>query len=257
MTAPHDDIQDLLAAYALDALEPEEFARLHALLEEHPELRTTLAELRSTADKLPYGLPETAPPPELRQRVLDYATGRTQRTPTRRPGGLRGWLLGLGGLAAAATVAAAIGWGQTISLRGELTQTRDELGRTRSALETIRAEQEQVAKVLLQTETLAVLSGSNGSGTLLRTPEGEALLAAHLPPLQQGRVYQLWLIQGNNPPVDGGTFTVDQRGQGLLAVASTQQVLAANTFAVTDEPGPDGSRGPTTDPLIVGAIEKG
>jgi anti-sigma-K factor RskA len=102
-----------------------------------------------------------------------------------------------------------------------------------------------------------VLSGSNGSGTLLRTPQGEALLAAHLPPLQQGRVYQLWLIQGNNPPVDGGTFTVDQRGQGLLAVASTQQVLAANTFAVTDEPGPDGSLGPTTDPLIVGAIEKG
>jgi anti-sigma-K factor RskA len=252
MTAPHDDIQDLLAAYALDALEPEEIARLHTLLEERSELRGILAELRSTADKLPYGLPESAPPAELRQRVLDYATGRATRAPGRRPGRVRGWLLGLGGLAAAASVAAAIGWGQAIGLRGELAQTQSDLVRTRTELEAVRAEQEQVAQVLLEAETLAVLQGANGSGTLLRTPQGEALLAARLPPLQPGRVYQLWLIQGQNQPVSGGVFTVDQQGQGLLSVAPTQQVSAADTFAVTDEPGPDGSPKATTPILIIG-----
>jgi anti-sigma-K factor RskA len=254
MSAPHDDIQDLLAAYALDALEPEEIARLHTLIEERPELRNILAELRHTANQLPYGLPEATPPAELRQRVLDYATGRATRAPARPAGRLRGWLLALGGLAAAASLAAAIGWGQAIGLRGELGRTRDELVHTRSALETLRAEQEQIAQVLLEPETLAALSGADGSGTLLRTPQGQALLAARLPPLQPGRVYQLWLIQGSNPPVSGGIFTVDQQGQGLLALASTQQVLASDTFAVTEEPGPLGSAGPTTPILIVGKV---
>jgi anti-sigma-K factor RskA len=255
MTALHDDILDLLAAYALDALEPEEIARLRALLDERPELRATLVELRATADKLPYGLPEATPPAELRQRVLDYATGRSTRAPTgatRLPRRGLGWLLGLGSLAAATAVAAAIGWGQALSLRGELAQAQADLVRTRTQLETVRAEQEQVAHVLLEAETLAVLQGTNGGGTLLRTPQGEALLVARLPPLQPGRVYQLWLIQGQNQPVSGGVFTVDQQGQGLLSVAPTQQVSAADTFAVTDEPGPDGSPRATSPILIVG-----
>ena len=71
-----DDILDLLTAYALGALEPDEIAHVSALLAEHPELRATLAELRATADRLPYGLPEAVPAADLRQRVLERATGR-------------------------------------------------------------------------------------------------------------------------------------------------------------------------------------
>jgi anti-sigma-K factor RskA len=119
----------------------------------------------------------------------------------------------------------------------------------------VRAEQEQVAQVLREAETLAVLQGASGGGTLLRTPQGEALLVARLPPLQPGRVYQLWLIQGQNQPVSGGVFTVDQQGQGLMSVPPTQQVSAADTFAVTDEPGPLGSPKATTPILIIGTAQ--
>ena len=62
MTSPPDDILDLLTAYALGVIEPEEIARVSALLDEQPELRATLAELRATADMLPYGLPEASQP---------------------------------------------------------------------------------------------------------------------------------------------------------------------------------------------------
>ena len=55
MTSPPDDILDLLTAYALGAITPDEIARVSALLDEQPELRATLAELRATADMLPYG----------------------------------------------------------------------------------------------------------------------------------------------------------------------------------------------------------
>jgi anti-sigma-K factor RskA len=243
MTAPHDDIQDLLAAYALDALEPEEIARLHALLEERPELRTTLAELRSTADKLPYGLPETAPPAELRQRVLDHATGRAQRSPTRRPGGVRGWLLGLGGLAAAAAVAAAIGWGQAISLRGEVARVNAELLAVHEELSSAQS-------------VIATLQGG-GQGAMVRTSDGATVFVVKLPELQSGRIYQLWRLQSSTDPDpdSAGLFSVDQQGYGSIVLEPGQQPQSGEIVAVTDEPGPDGSLKPTTNPLIAGEVK--
>src|SRR6185503_9755071 len=103
MTSPHDDtdnMMELLTAYALDALEPEEFARVSALLEARPELRSTLAELRAVADQMPYALAPADPPPDLRQRVLDHATGRGRPRVSGVAAGIgvraRTWLLGLG-----------------------------------------------------------------------------------------------------------------------------------------------------------------
>lgn len=249
MTSPPDDVLDLLAAYALGALEPEEVARVSALLEEQPELRSTLAELRATADRLPYALPEVSPPPELRQRVLAYAIDRAAPQPrgpiTRPVGRTRAWFLALGGLAAAAIVAAILGWAR-------LGGTQAELARARSELATAQAVRQQVAQVILQPDALARLAGS-GSGTLVRGADGSLVLVAQLPPLPPGRVYQLWLIQGANSPVSGGTFTVDQQGRGLLALPPNRQALVSDVVAVTDEPDP-GSPLPTTRPLISGTF---
>lgn len=241
MTAPHDDIQELLAAYALDALEPEEIARLHALLEERPELRATLAELRATANKLPYGLPEATPPAELRQRVLDYATGRAAPAAVAPKRG-RGWLLALGGLAAAAIVAAAIGWGQVIGLRGELARTNDKLTQAYADL--------SKAQVVL-----ATLQGGSGEGSVVRTREGATVFAVNLPQLQAGRTYQLWRIPKGSPPASAGVFSVDPRGFGVFALEGSQQPQSGETVAVTDEPGPLGSEGPTMQPLILGEVK--
>ena len=113
ITSPPDDILDLLTAYALGAIEPDEIARVSALLDAQPELRVTLAELRATADMLPYGLAQANPPAELRQRVLDRATGRSGPATLARAQAanrMRGWVLGLGGIAAVAVLAAVIGW---------------------------------------------------------------------------------------------------------------------------------------------------
>ena len=241
MTAPHDDIQDLLAAYALDALEPEEIAHLHALLDEHPELRAVLAELRSTADKLPYGLPEATPPAELRQRTLDYATGRAAPAPARRPSHARAWLLGLGSLAAAAIVAAAIGWGQVLSLRGELAHANAELAAAQHDLSTAQ-------------EVIATLQGGGGQGSMVRTKDGATVFVVKLPALQPGRTYQLWRIQGENPPTSAGLFDVGPLGYGVVPLGAGQQPQAGEKVAVTDEPA-SGSDHPTTPVLIAGEVK--
>lgn len=254
MTSLPDDILDLLVAYALDALEPHEIVQVHALLEQQPELRRTLAELRATADQLPYALPTAEPPTALRERVLAHATGRGAPRPAAgRPAPARhGWLLALGFLAALAIVAAVVGWAQLFGTEAELAQARSELARVQSDLATVQATRQQVVRVILQTNSFTRLEGS-GSATLLRGADGEAVLAAQLPPLQPGRVYQLWLIQGTNAPVSAGTFTVDQQGRGILTLSPSQQTLSSDVVAVTNEPDP-GSPAPTSKPLIAGTI---
>jgi anti-sigma-K factor RskA len=242
MTTPSDDILDLLTAYALDALEPEEITHVHALLASNPELRATLAELRVTADTLPYGLPEASPAPELRQRVLDHATGRNGRRPsaaTVRPAWGRGWLLGLSGLAATALVAAAIGWGQVVSLRGELTQTRTELAHARDNL------------ALAQT-VIATLHGTTGQGAMVRTSAGTTVFTVKLPALPPGRTYQLWRMPKDSQPLSAGLFIIDQQGYSTLAL--DQQPQSGEQVAVTNEPA-GGSDGPTSDPLIIGPVQ--
>jgi anti-sigma-K factor RskA len=260
MTSQPDDILDLLTAYALNTLEPEEIAHVVKLLGEQPELRSVLAQLRATADQLPYALPEVEPPADLRQRVLDRATGRAQpvrqAAPTRPAGRARGWILALGSLAALAIIAVVFTWLQLTSVQSELARTQSDLVQARGELERTQTQQQQVVNTLLEAATIATLNdaGSGGnSGKLVRAADGRAVLAAQLPPLQAGRVYQLWLIQGQNAPVSAGTFKVDPQGHGLLTLTPAQQALAADTVAVTDEPDP-GSPGPTTKILIVGKL---
>lgn len=241
MTSLPDDILDLLTAYALDALDPEEVARVVALLEQQPDLRTVLAELRATVNQIPYGLPEAIPPPDLRQRTLDRAVGRAQpqpAAPASRAERARGWLLGLAGLAALALILAVLGWVQ--------------LGRTRDDLARSQAENQQLLTIITQGQAIARLAGdAGGSATALRAADGSVVLTADLPPLKPGRVYQLWFIAGSNAPTSAGVFLVDQQGHGVLTLPAGQQALAANVVAVTDEPAP-GSPQPTSKPLLVG-----
>jgi anti-sigma-K factor RskA len=242
MTSPPDDILDLLTSYALGVIEPDEIARVSALLDEQPELRATLAELRATADMLPYGLPAASPPAELRQRTLDYATGRSTSaapSPTRRATTrMRGWVLGLSGIAAVAVLAAAIGWVQLFQARGQLAQSQTELVQLQAQVADAQA-------------LIATLTGDGSSASIVRTRNGETVLIAQLPPLQPGRVYQLWRIQGSNNPTSAAIFNVSPQGYGTAALPAGQQPQAGEVVAITNEP-EGGSPGPTSKPLIAG-----
>lgn len=262
-TPPDDDILDLLTAYALGALEPDEIARVGALLADRPELRDTLAELRATADRLPYGLPDATPPADLRQRVLDRAGGRAPAQPqsasARSRGRARGWLGGLGALAAVALIAAAAGWFQLLGARariaqleGQVVAAQSQLDQTQAQVATARAQLDQLERQIASArQILASLQGQGGSGAVLQISDNQTLFAARLPQLQPGRVYQLWRIQGSNPPASAGLFTVNQQGYGQIVLPAEQRPSPGETVAVTDEPA-GGSPGPTTQPLIAG-----
>lgn len=241
MTAPSNNVMDLLTAYALNVLEPEEVPEVLRLLEEQPTLHRTLADLRETVDLLPYALPEAEPPPDLRQRTLDRAVGRARPAAPRIVSDtsrrLRRWLFALGTLAAIALVVAAVTWQQ--------------LNQARAEIAILRQQQQQIAEIVAQPVAVATLAGDSGSGAVIRRADGATTVAAHLPQLPPDRVYQFWLIEGSSAPVSGGTFTVDAQGNALITLSPGAPVPSADTFAVTNEP-KGGSPGPTTPILISG-----
>lgn len=171
-----EDISDLLVAYALDALEPEDIERVHALLQERPALRAELAELQAVVEQLPYGLPESPPPADLRQRALDRALGRTIPPPRPRPTPWWQWILRSGGLVAILAMLLLIVFVQLLNTQAQLSLAQAELAAARS-------EVQQVAEALARPVAVAELAGDGGRGTALVSPEGRLLLVAALPEL--------------------------------------------------------------------------
>jgi hypothetical protein len=79
------------------------------------------------------------------------------------------------------------------------------------------------------------------------------LLIENLPPLQRGRVYELWgLPQGDVNQAEKALVFVPLRRQGVTTLEFEVPIQPGTVFAITDEPGPDGSPKPTTNPLLVG-----
>jgi anti-sigma-K factor RskA len=106
------DLHDLTAAYALDALDPDEAEAYERHLGQCEECRGQLAELNGTATALAFGSVAPAPPQRLRASILDAAAAeRTNVVPLLRR---RRWVAR--GLAVAAAAAACIVVGLAVAL---------------------------------------------------------------------------------------------------------------------------------------------
>ncbi len=97
----HEELRDLVPAYAVDALEPEEARALEAHLQECEACREELTRLQEVAAELATGVTPVEPPSWLRGQVLSAVRPRPTAVP-------RVWQLGL---AAAAALILALGGG--------------------------------------------------------------------------------------------------------------------------------------------------
>jgi anti-sigma-K factor RskA len=106
------ELHDLTAAYALDALDPDEAEAYERHLSQCEDCRMQLAELNETAAALAYGTVAPAPPPRLRAVILEQAAAeRSNVVPLLR----RRWVVR--GLAVVAAAAACIVVGFAVSQR--------------------------------------------------------------------------------------------------------------------------------------------
>ena len=212
-------IHELSAAYALDALTPEEREEFERHLEDCPECRDEVASFRDVAGSLALAADGPTPSPELRDRILAAARAEEQTVAPFEPRRRRAapFLAAATAVAAAAAIALGI-W--AISLHGRLSDTRDAL-----------AAQEEGASVRADPNATTVAM-QQGSGRVVVGSDGAAVLVLDdLAEVPSGKTYQAWVVTGKTP-ISAGTFAA--RG-GAAVVPLSRPVSNGSVVAVTVE----------------------
>ena len=237
------DLHALAAAYALDAVDPEEAAAFErhlltcaACLEEVREMRETAARLGASAAAEPPAalrsrvLGEAAQTPQHHEvsdrAVVDLAERRSRRST------VNGWLAGVA--AAAVLVAGGLG----ISTY-QASQRADDA----------EIAAEQITSLLADPGTVVERTqiAGGGTGTLVVAPDGEqaAFLTASLPRTESSETYQLWAIDET-----GATSVGLLQPDAGRATALVDLPAGTTTFGMSVEPA-GGSKAPTTDPVLL------
>jgi anti-sigma factor RsiW len=241
----HQEVQELLAAYAIDAVDPDEADMLEAHLNECRSCQAEVAMHRETAAKLG-NVGGTAPAP-LWDRISAELSSTLPAPPmpanvvrlrSRRP-----LVLSLGAVfAVAATVVIALLSVSTLHLQHRVNALRSAVGRG-------GLEQAAAAAVLNPDHTLAHLTSTDGrlSAEVVAVPGGQAyLLDTNLPAITADRTYQLWGL------TDGRAVSLGLLGAHPEVVAFRVEP-ATTTLMVTAEP-QGGRSTPDTPILIQGAV---
>ncbi|MEZ0446261.1 anti-sigma factor [Cellulomonas sp. ICMP 17802] len=247
---PDDDARSLLGAYTLDAVDPDERAAVERLVASDPEAAAELAQLSAVAAALGDAVAGD-PPAALRASVLAAISGTPQvgtlddapaaavpaagtSSPVvhladrRRPARTR-WL----------AVAAAVVIGAAVPTALALQQ----------AQRAHQAEQQQQALADLLTDPSAVVVHGDVTGggvaTAILTDDAALFSASGLPDPGDDRVYQLWVVTGDQAASAG--VLADSSGSVRQL---TEDFSAGAALAVTVEPA-GGSQQPTTTPVVV------
>jgi anti-sigma factor RsiW len=221
----HRRYEEELAAYLLDALEPDELRGFRAHLEGCARCQGDERWLRAAVEQLPSSVEQFEPSPALRKRLM----GRVQTEaavdkvpPQEEHHRRRRWTLSLRTAAALATVAVA-----AAGFAGYLVGQDD--GTTTT---TIQAE--------------ATPAEPTARASLVRTGDSAELKVERLPVQRPGHVYKAWLLRGKQPE-PSSLFVVGKDGSGSAVV--TGSLDGVDAVLVTEEP--DGSTSkPTGDPVL-------
>ena len=238
----HDEIIELLGAYALDAVDPDEAAAVDDHLRECPRCRAEVAEHRETAAFLAHAGADA--PADLWDRIsgtIDVPApvvpiaprlgfGARQQRSSRWPQAV-----------ALVSAAAAIVIGVLVVQVRDQDQRIDEL-----AAELAASDGGFAAAMADPDATMVSLGGEESKLPMVVTHDGVAWLqASALPELDEGRTYQLWgaagdelvsiAVLGRDPHV----MSFDVEGYSLLAI--TEEVAPG---VVTS----------ANDPIVVGEL---
>jgi len=235
----HEELQELLGAYALDAVDPDEALLVENHLRECPRCRAEVAELREGAgllgqsgsdapdgvwDRIAASLADTPPP--LRLEVQ-----RERRAARSRP---RPIVVANAAVAAVVLVVLAV---SVVSLRNHV----DDLEGRRT--DVAAAAQEALTA---NGSRVAHLSGANGlsAAAVVRDNGQGYFLGAGLPPLDH-RIYQLWGATDAGQIISLGTMA----GPGVYAFSADPSV---HQVMVTEENAPVPA--PTGSPIATGTL---
>lgn len=265
-----DDVESLLVAYALDALDDVERRRVERLLSADLDLKAEADRLTTATDHLAEAAAATGPaapaglwdsiasrldvtsassdgasPAAVVAGPLDAGYGRpapaqpagnvvslADRTPRRRAG----WLVG----AAAAAVLLVVG---SVAVGSRLSQDD-----TDPIVAMQKAAEEAAGQPGSRTGELVDTDATMGVPVVVDTDGHAYLMTEQLPTLAPGQTYQLWSVDGGTP-VSLGLVGTDSP---MTVVGVDRQVMR---LALTLEPA-GGSAAPTSIPMASGELSE-
>jgi hypothetical protein len=267
----HDELESSIAAFVLDAADAKEGDIARAHMDACPSCREMARRLSRAAVALPLAADEVKPPERLRARILaaaeatppvspgpfsparalQIARGDRRNLDPTRPSRLPRLLAAA--VAAIIVLAVVIGlatW--TIRLNQQIEQQNHELNQLNGKLG-------QQNQLINQAPAYHTLAGSGplagASGTVTSKPNNDPGIIFDfngLPQLPAGKVYEVWLIDGNQHASRVGIFRPDVFGAGRLV--STKSLVGIKVVAVTVENGPNGVDQPTQSPPMTGNV---
>jgi anti-sigma-K factor RskA len=258
----HRDYQELVTAYALDALDPSEERALTEHLELCSECRAELTQMRDTAASLATAAPAAVPGDHVRQQILQRirsesrpAQARPAVVPLKQSFGA--WTTVLRLAAAVAFVALLLGiiilWRRDAAARKELARLSNQVGAQQQELQSEHerlAHQGEALRLLTSPEAKTMaLAGTNAvqsarASFVYDQRSGQGILMIEgLPPTPADKAYEVWFIPKGQSPIPGPTFTVSD-GQALVSHTLPSEARSPAVVAVTLEP-KGGSEAPT------------
>ncbi len=207
---PPEQLEALMAGYALGDLSSEEAEELERLLADNPQLATEINRLEETLELLPYALPEVEPPPHLRSAILDAVSVPISAKPVPK---LARFPWSKIVASAAALIALALGLDNY---------------RLRQALQASQIETEKFATLTYSLQSTKA-AGDASAKVVVNPNNLEAeLKIKNLPPLPPGKVYVLWTVLKPDAP-----YTTDAKGAILTEVFEVNpQGNVSQTFTV-------------------------
>lgn len=228
----HQEIQNLIPAFALGCLDEDEAVQLAEHCAICPSCRAELAGYQDTVSQLALAAPLVEPAPQMQQRLTERVrsiAGVATPRPSNR------WQTMLAGLKQSVPM-----WGAVVVL------LLVGMGLEYMWLATPALEPMQVIEL---THTQAA---PDASGVMVVSSDGEygTVIVENLPELSVDQQYQLWLI-ANGQRTSGAVFSVDEHGYRAVEVEAVHHLTEYGSFGITIEPA-GGSPGPTGSKVLGG-----
>ncbi len=258
------DLEELMPAYVLDAVDEAQRVQIESHLKACPKCAQLAECYRPVVDLLPFAAEPVEPPPDLKYRVLAAMSAeapRAARVPSRSQpsGSVLAWLAGLWSAptlsAAALILVIALGF-MNLNLQGQVAQ---QAAFTRQVANELSTQRDFVGLIAYSDTQPRHLQGAGTATQAVGRLYGAAdersfaLIAYDMPQLPSDRVYQLWLIDSKGNRTSGGTFSVDSVGRGWLFARAPNPLNQYQAVGVTVEP-EGGSPGPTGAKMMGGNL---
>lgn len=234
-----DGMAEAIAAYALDALPPNEEATVVAYLAAHPQARALCEEYRAIVGMLPYAAAPSEPPPFLREGVLRSIRGERARRRFRVPQvGYR-----FASAFAACALLLLLVWNVGLQLRVNHDDTA------------VSAASFWSQPGLISYDMLPADAAPNSTGRIYLSPNGKqtGFAVSGLPVLPSDKTYQLWFRLDNQARVSIATFAVDPTGSAVMVLPVPPNSRAYVSCGITEEP--RGGSPKPTGPRVLTSLE--